>query len=155
MLFRSILNSLTASQILALDGSSNVQSLSTSTYPSLTELSYVKGVTSGIQTQLNNKFNTSGGTLSGGLTATTISATTYQNLPSQSGTGVSSLSYSTSTGILTLTKNDTTTLTAGTFTYLTGVTYSNNILTFTNNLGSTSTAVINTVTGLKIGRAHV
>lgn len=50
-----ILSSLTASQILALDASSNVQSLPVATYPSLTELSYVKGVTSAIQTQLNNK----------------------------------------------------------------------------------------------------
>ena len=50
-----ILNSLTASQILALDGSNNIQSLSTATYPSLTELSYTKGVTSAVQTQLNGK----------------------------------------------------------------------------------------------------
>jgi hypothetical protein len=46
---------LTVSQIVATDGSKNLQSLSTATYPSLTELSYVKGVTSSIQTQLNNK----------------------------------------------------------------------------------------------------
>lgn len=32
-----------------------ISSLSTSTYPSLTELSYVKGVTSGIQSQINTK----------------------------------------------------------------------------------------------------
>jgi hypothetical protein len=50
-----ILSSLTASQILALDGSGNIQSLAVATYPSLTELSYVKGVTSAIQTQLNTK----------------------------------------------------------------------------------------------------
>ena len=37
---------------------STISSLTTATYPSLTELSYVKGVTSGIQTQLNNKFTT-------------------------------------------------------------------------------------------------
>jgi hypothetical protein len=49
-----ILSSLTASQLLALDASKNVQSLDTATYPSLTELSYVKGATSSIQTQLNN-----------------------------------------------------------------------------------------------------
>jgi hypothetical protein len=49
------LSSLTASQILALDASSNIQSLANSTYPSLTELAYVKGVTSGIQTQINGK----------------------------------------------------------------------------------------------------
>jgi len=50
-----ILSSLTASQILALDGSGNVQSLAVATYPSLTELSYVKGVTSAIQTQIDTK----------------------------------------------------------------------------------------------------
>ena len=37
---------------------STIASLSTATYPSLTELSYVKGVTSSIQTQLNGKQNT-------------------------------------------------------------------------------------------------
>ena len=36
-----------------------ISSLTTATYPSLTELSYVKGVTSAIQTQLNTKLNTS------------------------------------------------------------------------------------------------
>ena len=34
---------------------STIASLPTATYPSLTELSYVKGVTSAIQTQINNK----------------------------------------------------------------------------------------------------
>lgn len=47
-------DSYTASQLLATDGSKNLQSLSTATYPSLTELAYVKGVTSAIQTQINN-----------------------------------------------------------------------------------------------------
>ena len=37
---------------------STVASLSTATYPSLTELSYVKGVTSAIQTQIGNKQDT-------------------------------------------------------------------------------------------------
>jgi len=50
-----ILSSLTASQVLALDGSGNIQSLAVATYPSLTELSYVKGVTSAIQTQIGTK----------------------------------------------------------------------------------------------------
>lgn len=49
---------LTASQILGLDASSNVVSLPVATYPSLTELSYVKGVTSAIQTQIGTKQNT-------------------------------------------------------------------------------------------------
>lgn len=53
-----ILDSLTASRILATDGSKAVQSLDTTTYPDLTELSYVKGVTSAIQTQLNGKQST-------------------------------------------------------------------------------------------------
>ena len=45
---------LTASQIVATDGTKKLQTLTTSTYPSLTELSYVKGATSSIQNQLNN-----------------------------------------------------------------------------------------------------
>lgn len=49
---------LTASQLLATDASKNIVSLSTVTYPSLTELSYVKGVTSAIQTQLDGKATT-------------------------------------------------------------------------------------------------
>lgn len=52
-----ILSSLTASQLLALDASKNIQSLDTATYPSLTELSYVKGVTDSVQTQLNSKLS--------------------------------------------------------------------------------------------------
>lgn len=43
----------TASTIASFDASKNIKSLSTSTYPSLTELSYVKGVTSSIQTQFS------------------------------------------------------------------------------------------------------
>lgn len=49
-----ILNSLSALSILATDASKNVQSLDTATYPSLTELTTLKGVTSPIQTQFNN-----------------------------------------------------------------------------------------------------
>lgn len=48
-------NYATASTIAGFDASKNIQSLSTSTYPSLTELSYVKGVTSAIQTQIDGK----------------------------------------------------------------------------------------------------
>lgn len=44
----------TASRILSLDASKNVVALDTTTYPSLIELSYVKGVTSAIQTQINS-----------------------------------------------------------------------------------------------------
>jgi hypothetical protein len=45
----------TASTIASFDTNKNVVSLPTATYPSLIELAYVKGVTSAIQTQLNNK----------------------------------------------------------------------------------------------------
>lgn len=51
--------SLTASEILITDASKNVVSAAVATYPSLTELSYVKWVTSAIQTQLNAKWNVS------------------------------------------------------------------------------------------------
>ncbi len=50
----------TASRIAIFDASKNVISADTATYPSLTELSYVKGVTSAIQTQLNTKVSGSG-----------------------------------------------------------------------------------------------
>jgi len=51
----SILGSGTANQITYFTASGTIASLTTTTYPSLTELSYVKGVTSSIQTQLNGK----------------------------------------------------------------------------------------------------
>lgn len=44
---------LTASQLLASDGSKNIQSLSDTIYPSLDELKHVKGATSPLQTQIN------------------------------------------------------------------------------------------------------
>ena len=46
---------LTASELLATDASKNIVSLAAATYPSLTELSYVKGLTSAVQTQLGLK----------------------------------------------------------------------------------------------------
>jgi hypothetical protein len=49
------LDAQTASRILITDASKVVTSADTATYPSLTELTYVKGVTSAIQTQLNTK----------------------------------------------------------------------------------------------------
>jgi hypothetical protein len=49
------ISGLTASQLIATDANDTLVSLSTSTYPSLTELTYVKGLTASTQTQLNNK----------------------------------------------------------------------------------------------------
>lgn len=48
-------DALTASELVATDGSKNLASLAVATYPSLAELAYVKGVTSGIQAQLDGK----------------------------------------------------------------------------------------------------
>lgn len=48
-------NNATANTIASFGASKTLTSLSTATYPSLTELTYVKGVTSSIQTQLNGK----------------------------------------------------------------------------------------------------
>jgi len=45
----------TASTIAGFDASKNLITLATATYPNLTELAYVKGVTSAIQTQLDSK----------------------------------------------------------------------------------------------------
>jgi len=50
-----VVSSETASTIASFDASKNVKSLSTSTYPSLTELAYVKGLTSALQSQLDAK----------------------------------------------------------------------------------------------------
>lgn len=50
-----VVSSETASTIASLDASKNIKSLAVATYPSLTELTYVKGVTSAIQTQINGK----------------------------------------------------------------------------------------------------
>jgi hypothetical protein len=50
-----IQNTLTASQLVATDANKKFQTLAVASYPSLTELSYAKGVTSAIQTQINGK----------------------------------------------------------------------------------------------------
>lgn len=46
---------LTASEMLITNGTKGIVSAPVATYPSLTELTYVKGVTSAIQTQIGNK----------------------------------------------------------------------------------------------------
>jgi hypothetical protein len=49
-----IMESIAPNLIVATDSASGIVGLSTSTYPSLTELSYVKGATSNLQTQINS-----------------------------------------------------------------------------------------------------
>jgi len=53
----------TNNQIAAFTGTNTITSLSIATYPSLTELSYVKGVTSAVQPQLNSKISFSAATV--------------------------------------------------------------------------------------------
>lgn len=66
----------TTDEIAYFTGASVIGSLSTATYPSKTELSYVKGVTSSIQTQLNGK-QASGTYVTGATNSTlTLSGTT-------------------------------------------------------------------------------
>lgn len=50
-----IVSSETASRVAIIDGSKNVKSADTATYPSLAELAYLKGVTAGIQSQIDGK----------------------------------------------------------------------------------------------------
>jgi hypothetical protein len=68
------------------DSSSTIASLALATYPSLTELSYVKGVTSAIQTQLNAKQGTLTLTTTGTSGAATLIGDTL-NIPQYSGGG--------------------------------------------------------------------
>lgn len=65
------ISGLTASEIVGTDASKNLVSLAVATYPSLTELTYVKGVTSAIQTQMNLKAPLASPTFTGTVTVPT------------------------------------------------------------------------------------
>ena len=81
-----LVSGLTASELVATDGSSNLSSLAVATYPSLTEISYIKGLTSAIQTQLNGKAATLSGTIneiayfSSASTIASLAVATYPSL---------------------------------------------------------------------------
>lgn len=64
-LFQSNGGNLGSSVIVATDANKKFVTLSTATYPSLTELSYVKGVTSAIQTQIDGRVADTGDTMTG------------------------------------------------------------------------------------------
>jgi hypothetical protein len=68
------------------DSASSIASLAVATYPSLTELSYVKGVTSAIQTQLNGKQGSLTLTTTGTSGAATLVGNTL-NIPQYTGGG--------------------------------------------------------------------
>jgi hypothetical protein len=63
-----VLSSETATTLASFDASKNIKSLDVASYPSLTEIAYVKGVTSAIQTQVDAKLPLAGGTLTGNIT---------------------------------------------------------------------------------------
>jgi hypothetical protein len=72
----------TANEIAYFTAASTLSSLTTATYPSLTELSYVKGVTSAVQTQINNlKAATIGAAIDGSGGTITIGQKGYVQVP--------------------------------------------------------------------------
>lgn len=73
------LSNQTASTIASFDANKNITSLSTSSYPSLTELSYVKGVTGSLQTQLDLKSNLNSPSFTGTPTVPTAASGTNSN----------------------------------------------------------------------------
>jgi len=95
-------------------------------------------------------------TVNGTLSATTISATTYQNLPITTDVFVTGGTYSAGTSIFTNntggTFNVTGFYTGGTDNnqYVTGFTYSSNTFTILDNSGNTFSTTIDTMTGLTV-----
>ena len=147
-----VLSSLTASQILALDGSGNIQSLAVATYPSLTELSYVKGVTSDIQTQIGGKQASSTNLTS--LAGLTYASTSFVKMTAAGTFSLDTTSYQ---GALTLTTTGTSgaaTLVGNTLNipqYSGGSSY-----TFSTGLTNTSgTVTSNLSTGVSGGQSVV
>lgn len=81
------ISGLTASEIVITDASKNIVSAAVATYPSLTELTYLKGVTSAIQTQINAKG--AGTVTSVGFTGGLISVATATTTPAFTVAGTS------------------------------------------------------------------
>jgi hypothetical protein len=140
----------------------------------------VTGLTTGSTATVSGNFlPLSGGTVTGGtiftsgLTANTISATTYQNLPTDirvtgatysnnsftyrnNTGGTFSVLFNTVTGLTSTGTISSDTVSATTYQNLptdirvTGSTYSNNTFTSTNNTGGTYSVLFDTVTGLTV-----
>lgn len=154
-----ILSSLTASQLLALDGSNNIQTLTVATYPSLTEISYVKGVTSSIQTQFTGKQ----ATLVSGTNIKTVNGTTLLgsgDLATPQGT-VTAVSIATANGVSGSSSGGATpalTITLGAITPSTvnGNTITTGTGTLTLGAGSTlATSATNSITLTSTGATNV
>lgn len=95
-----LLSGETASTIASFDATKNVKSLSLATYPSLTELSYVKGVSSGIQSQFT--------AIGSGKQDTLVSGTNIKTINGSSLLGAGDLSVSVSAAGLASTINSAT-----------------------------------------------
>ena len=131
---------LTASRALVSDGSGKIAASATTT---TTEVGYLAGVTSALQTQLDSKLNLTGGTLTGGLIGTTGSF-------SSSGSGDTfTIGHTSGSGIaLNITKNGN-----GEGLYINKASGSGNAATIVGNLGGTSATFSSTlgVTGALSG----
>jgi hypothetical protein len=109
-----------------------------------------------------NEFNIKNGFISnsdsriiGALTANTISATTYFNLPTSTEVFVTGGTYTNGTTVFTNNTGGTFTVsgfyTGTTDVNVTGFTYNNsNTFTITNNTGGTLNATVDTMTGLTV-----
>lgn len=75
----------TTNEIAYFTASTALASLPVSTYPSIAELAYVKGVTSAIQGQINGKQTTIAGTLTNGYVATVVAGVATWAAPSGGG----------------------------------------------------------------------
>jgi hypothetical protein len=125
---------LTASRALVSDGSGKIAASATTT---TTEIGYLAGVTSAIQTQLNAKLNLTGGTLTGGLIGTTGSF-------SSSGSGDTfTIGHTSGSGIaLNITKNGN-----GEGLYINKASGSGNAATIVGNLGGTTASFSGMLSG--------
>jgi hypothetical protein len=125
---------LTASRALVSDGSGKIAASATTT---TTEIGYLAGVTSAIQTQLNGKLNLTGGTLTGGLIGTTGSF-------SSSGSGDTfTIGHTSGSGIaLNITKNGN-----GEGLYINKASGSGNAATIVGNLGGTTASFSGLLSG--------
>lgn len=138
----------TANEIAYWTNGTTIGSLTTATYPSLTELSYVKGVTSAIQTQLNAKqaadtdLDTWAGITPGANVGTFLATPSSANLAAAvtGETGTGALVFATSPQLTTSLTTDSTTFallnaTATTINFAAAAT--------TLNIGASATCILN------------
>jgi len=146
---------LTASQLLATDGSKNIVSLAVATYPSLTELTYLKGVTSAIQTQFTGKQASS-------ASLTSLAGLTYVSTSFVKMTGAGTFALDTNTYLTSLSGAVLTDQTVGqtigatgarlTKLWATDITVSNAIVgSITGNAGTVSNATLTTALTVNTG----